>query len=134
MRTSSTQGEVVEGQPLNPESMGFLAPKQKLKAWFPENPIFWSNEGKEIAYRNLLVSVPNLLLGFAIWVMWSGIVTNIQKQHDKDPSVYPFKEMGEMTAKQYRELLSIIPAIAGLSGGTFRIPNSFSKFLTVYQC
>ena len=114
--------------------MGFLAPKQKLKAWFPENPIFWSNEGKEIAYRNLLVSVPNLLLGFAIWVMWSGIATNIQKQHDKDPSVYPFKEMGEMTAKQYRELLSIIPAIAGLSGGTFRIPNSFSKFLTVYQC
>ena len=26
---------------------------------------------------------------------------------------------------QYKELLSLVPAIAGLSGGTFRIPNSF---------
>ena len=35
---------------------------------FPENEVFWKNEGKLIAWRNLVVSVPNLLLGFAIWV------------------------------------------------------------------
>ena len=35
-------------------------------------------------------------------VMWSGIVVNIQKQHDKDDSVYAFKEVygREMTSSE----------------------------------
>ena len=58
----------MEGTPLNPASMGFALPQTKLNAWFPNNEVFWKNEGKLIAWRNLVVSVPNLLLGFAIWV------------------------------------------------------------------
>lgn len=45
--------------------------------------------------------------------------------HDKDPSVYPFQDWGSPEKKDYKTLLYLLPAIAGLSGGTLRIPNSF---------
>ena len=37
------QDQVKEGQPLNPESMGFTMPKTKLNAWFPDNDVFWTH-------------------------------------------------------------------------------------------
>ena len=39
-----------------------------------------------------MISVPNLLLSFATWLVWSMIVAKIQKLHDKDPTVYDFGE------------------------------------------
>ena len=42
--------------------------------WRPEDDAFWESTGKRIAYRNLWISVPSLLCGFAIWGMW-GIIT-----------------------------------------------------------
>jgi len=38
------------------------------------DPKFWESTGKSIAYRNLWISVPALLCGFAVWLMW-GIIT-----------------------------------------------------------
>ena len=35
--------------------------------WLPEDEKFWEKSGKKIAYRNLWISVPALLCGFAIW-------------------------------------------------------------------
>jgi hypothetical protein len=119
------QDQVVEGKPLNPESMGFALPTTKLKAWFPDNDVFWKNEGMQIAYRNLAVSMPNLLLGFAIWLMWSVLVVRIQQVHDKNPDYYRFVEAPDWNDKAYSANLYNLPAIAGLAGGTFRIPNSF---------
>ncbi|HRZ01434.1 MAG TPA: antiporter, partial [Burkholderiaceae bacterium] len=42
--------------------------------WRPEDEQFWETKGKKIAYRNLAISVPALLCGFAVWGMW-GIIT-----------------------------------------------------------
>ena len=42
--------------------------------WRPEDNEFWETTGKRIAYRNLALSVPALLCGFAVWGMW-GIIT-----------------------------------------------------------
>jgi NNP family nitrate/nitrite transporter-like MFS transporter len=62
-----------------------------------------------VAYRNLWISIPNLLVGFAVWGMW-GIIT-VQMLN----LGFPFKpaDMFGLTA------------IAGLMGATLRIPASF---------
>ena len=47
--------------------------------WRPEDEAFWESTGKRIAYRNLWISIPALLCGFAVWGMWgllhSGLVS-----------------------------------------------------------
>ena len=45
-----------------------------IKVWDVEDEKFWEAVGKRIAYRNLWISVPSLLCGFAVWLMW-GIIT-----------------------------------------------------------
>ena len=77
--------------------------------WRPEDAAFWESTGKKIAYRNLWISVPALLCGFAIWGMW-GIIT-VQMLN----LGFPFTQA---------ELFSLT-AIAGLAGATMRIPASF---------
>ncbi len=47
---------------------------QDLRNWDVENEAFWSSTGKSIANRNLWVSIPSLLCGFAVWLYW-GIIT-----------------------------------------------------------
>lgn len=77
--------------------------------WRPEDDLFWEQTGKKIAYRNLWISVPALLCGFAVWGMW-GIIT-VQMLN----LGFPFSQA---------ELFSLT-AIAGLAGATMRIPASF---------
>ena len=77
--------------------------------WRPEDETFWENTGKKIASRNLWISIPNLLVAFAVWLMW-GIIT-VQMLN----LGFPFKP---------NELFTLT-AIAGLMGATFRIPASF---------
>ena len=80
-----------------------------IKEWDVENQKFWESTGKKIANRNLWISIPSLLLGFAIWLMW-GIIT-VQMLN----LGFPFKA----------DELFTLTAIAGLSGATLRIPASF---------
>ena len=77
--------------------------------WRPEDDHFWESRGKKIAYKNLWISVPSLLCGFAIWGMW-GIIT-VQMLN----LGFPFSQAELFT----------LTAIAGLSGATMRIPASF---------
>ncbi len=77
--------------------------------WRPEDNAFWESTGKRIAYRNLMISIPALLCGFAIWGMW-GIIT-VQMLN----LGFPFTQA---------QLFSLT-AIAGLAGATMRIPASF---------
>ncbi|MBI5907118.1 MAG: antiporter, partial [Burkholderiales bacterium] len=49
-------------------------PGVDIADWRPEDTQFWESTGKRIAYRNLWISIPSLLCGFAIWGMW-GIIT-----------------------------------------------------------
>lgn len=77
--------------------------------WRPEDEKFWEGTGKKIAYRNLWISIPALLCGFAVWGMW-GIIT-VQMLN----LGFPFT----------KDELFTLTAIAGISGATMRIPASF---------
>ena len=77
--------------------------------WRPEDDTFWEAGGKKVAYRNLWLSVPALLCGFAVWGMW-GIIT-VQMMN----LGFPFTQAELFT----------LTAIAGIAGATMRIPASF---------
>ena len=80
-----------------------------VKEWDVEDQSFWEKTGKRIANRNLWISIPNLLCGFAVWLMW-GIIT-VQMLN----AGFPFTQAELFT----------LTAIAGLTGATLRIPASF---------
>lgn len=48
-----------------------------LRDWRPDDPAFWQQRGRAIARRNLWISVPNLLLSFAVWMVWSVVVAKL---------------------------------------------------------
>lgn len=99
----------------------------KIDYWEPEDDKFWESKGKRIASRNLWISIPNLLLGFAIWLFWSIVIKQMQDLNDADPNWFPlFDSSGEaLKGKFYRAKLYTLPAVAGLAGASLRIPNSF---------
>ena len=80
-----------------------------IEKWDVEDPEFWESEGKKIANRNLWISIPSLLCGFAVWLYW-GIIT-VQMLN----LGFPFE----------KSQLFTLMAIAGLTGATLRIPSSF---------
>lgn len=80
-----------------------------LKQWRPEDDTFWLQQGKKIANRNLWISIPSLLCGFGVWMLWSIVTVQMLNVG------YPFS-----TAE-----LFTLTAIAGLTGATLRIPSSF---------
>jgi MFS transporter, NNP family, nitrate/nitrite transporter len=80
-----------------------------LKTWNPEDEAQWEASGKAIANRNLWISIPALLCGFAVWLYW-GIIT-VQMIN----LGYPFE----------KSQLFTLAAIAGLTGATLRIPSTF---------
>jgi MFS transporter, NNP family, nitrate/nitrite transporter len=86
-----------------------LATRPDIDDWRPEDEQFWESTGKRIAYRNLWISIPALLCGFAVWGMW-GIIT-VQMLN----LGFPFTQAELFT----------LTAIAGISGATMRIPASF---------
>ncbi|HJN77241.1 MAG TPA: hypothetical protein QGF58_25170 [Myxococcota bacterium] len=97
--------------------------------WDPEDESFWERTGKKIANRNLWVSIPNLLLGFAIWIYWGMVAKYIQELHfATDGELFDFTFMNDgqtFDDAGYRALMFTLPAVAGLAGATLRIPNSF---------
>lgn len=80
-----------------------------LTDWAPEDPSFWAKTGKRIAARNLWISIPALLLAFAVWMVWSVVVINL-------PSI---------GFKYTTNELFWLAALPGLSGATLRIFYSF---------
>ena len=48
-----------------------------LVDWDPEKERFWQQTGRRIAQRNLWISIPALLLAFAVWMVWSVVVVNL---------------------------------------------------------
>ena len=92
---------------------GAAAPQRRSGAdiadWRPEDDAFWESTGKRIAYRNLWISVPALLCGFAVWGMWGIIAVQMLNLG------FPFSQ----------QQLFTLTAIAGIAGATMRIPSSF---------
>jgi NNP family nitrate/nitrite transporter-like MFS transporter len=80
-----------------------------LFRWDPEDRAFWDAEGRRTAVRNLWISIPALLLSFAVWMVWSVVVVRLP-------------EIGfAFTTDQ----LFWLAALPGLSGATLRIFYSF---------
>ncbi|MFG1411091.1 MFS transporter [Xanthobacter sp. VTT E-85241] len=109
-------GEALARLPQLPEMQGMPAPQNAarpnggaLTDWRPEDPEFWAKTGRAIARRNLWLSIPALLLSFAIWQVWSVVVAKL-------PLVgFTF------TTDQ----LFWLAALPGISGATLRIFYSF---------
>jgi NNP family nitrate/nitrite transporter-like MFS transporter len=80
-----------------------------LTRWDPEDPVFWETRGRDIANRNLWISIPSLSLAFAVWMVWSVVVVNL-------PNAGFNFSTGELF------WLSALPA---LCGATLRIFYSF---------
>jgi len=94
---------------VSPSSLGHRHSSADIVDWRPEDEAFWESTGKRIAYRNLWISIPALLCGFAVWGMW-GIIT---------------VEMLNLGFPFTQAELFTLTAIAGISGATMRIPSSF---------
>ncbi|MDR6707503.1 MAG: MFS transporter [Novosphingobium sp. SCN 63-17] len=80
-----------------------------LADWRPEDPAFWAAKGEGIARRNLFLSIPALLLAFAVWMVWSVVVAKL-----------PLIGFDYTT-----DQLFWLAALPGLSGATLRIFYSF---------
>ncbi|MEH6359860.1 MAG: antiporter [Amylibacter sp.] len=82
---------------------------QDLRNYTPDDEAYWASTGKAIATRNLWVSIPSLLCGFAVWLYW-GIIT---------------VQMINLGFAFEKSELFTLAAIAGLTGATLRIPSTF---------
>jgi NNP family nitrate/nitrite transporter-like MFS transporter len=83
--------------------------KEALSQWNPEDTHFWETSGKAIANRNLWISIPSLLCGFAVWMYWSIVTVQMLNLG------FPFSKPELFT----------LAGIGGLAGATLRIPSSF---------
>ena len=83
--------------------------KYLITTWEPELPAFWRKDGRATANRNLLISIPALMLAFAVWMVWSVVVVNL-------PNI---------GFKYSTNQLFWLTALPGLSGATLRIFYSF---------
>lgn len=91
-----------------PKHVGVLGP-HLIETWQAEDLEFWRTTGRAIARRNLWISIPSLLLSFAVWMVWSVVVAKL-------PAVgfdYTTDE------------LFWLASLPGLSGATLRIFYSF---------
>ena len=55
------------------------AVRRWLSDWRPDDEEFWRTTGRAIALRNLLLSMPPLLLSFAVWMVWSVVVVELPR-------------------------------------------------------
>ena len=77
--------------------------------WRPEVAEFWEGGGKKVAKRNLWISIPALLLAFAVWMVWSAVIVHL-------PEIGFDFDDGQ---------LFWLAALPGLTGATLRIFYSF---------
>lgn len=80
-----------------------------INDWRPEDPAFWESTGKKIASRNLWISIPNLLLAFSVWMVWSMVAVKLN-------------DIGFQFTKDELFMLTALPPLAG---ATLRIFYSF---------
>lgn len=81
-----------------------------LSDWNPEDISYWNSKGKYVANRNLIVSIPCLLLAFSVWFIWSAVAVKLNS-------------VGfNFTTDQ----LFTLAAVPGLTGATLRVFYSFS--------
>lgn len=77
--------------------------------WRPDDPGYWAQTGKRVATRNLAISIPALLLAFAVWVLFSVVAITLPRIG------FAFST----------DQLFWLVALPSLSGATLRIFYSF---------
>ena len=92
-----------------PEANSGSGVRGNLSNWNPESEAQWKDTGKAVAFRNLSISIPCLLCAFAVWMYW-GIIT---------------VQMLSLGFPYTQEQLFALTSIAGFSGATLRIPETF---------
>ncbi|RFC67577.1 MULTISPECIES: nitrate/nitrite transporter [Mesorhizobium] len=108
------QGAALDRLPSFPELQEVHDPNRTvmphlIEDWRPEDTKFWAEKGQRIARRNLWISVPALLLAFAVWMVWSVVVARL-------PAIgFDFTQ----------DQLFWLAALPALSGATLRIFYSF---------
>ncbi|WP_019240753.1 MULTISPECIES: MFS transporter [Bacillus] len=81
----------------------------RITRWEPEDKAFWDSEGKHHANRNLWISIPSLLLAFAVWQIWSVVAA----------------QLNEVGFSFSSSELFTLAALPGLAGATLRIFFTF---------
>jgi len=84
-------------------------PGRTIEDWQPENPTYWQRTGHRVATRNLVISIPALLLAFAVWMLFSALSISLPKVG------FAFST----------DQLFWLVALPSLSGATLRIFYSF---------
>jgi len=95
-----------------PETRRFLPELEAgatLAEWEPEDSRFWEAKGRAIATRNLAISIPALLLSFAVWMVWSVVVVRL-------PAI---------GFNYSNDQLFWLASLPGISGALLRIVYSF---------
>ena len=109
----AAQGAALDSLPQLPEMQGMPIPAGTvppvIEDWRPEDPAFWAEKGRAVARRNLWLSIPALLLAFAVWMVWSMVVAKLPL-------------IGFAFAPEQLFWLAALPA---LSGATLRIFYGF---------
>ncbi|MBL9059232.1 MAG: NarK family nitrate/nitrite MFS transporter [Mangrovicoccus sp.] len=110
----AAQGTALDQLPELPEMQSIHVPGRTamprvLEDWRPEDAEFWAAKGRQVARRNLWISIPALLLAFAVWMVWSMVVAKL-------PAIGFQFSTGQ---------LFWLAALPGLSGATLRIFYSF---------
>ena len=82
----SERAAILEREPalrdqLVKEDLLFVAAGRRrwLEDWRPDDEAFWQKTGRGIALRNLFLSMPPLLLSFAVWMVWSVVVVELPR-------------------------------------------------------
>lgn len=83
--------------------------RAEITDWDIENAEFWAAKGRRIATRNLWISIPALLLAFAVWMLFSVVAVKLNQAGF------------DFTTDQ----LFWLTALPALSGATLRIFYSF---------
>ncbi|MBN9037425.1 MAG: MFS transporter [Rhizobiales bacterium] len=114
MMEQQAHGAMLDRLPAFPELKDIHDPERTvmprvIEDWRPEEPRFWAGKGRGVARRNLWISIPALLLAFAVWMVWSVVVAKL-------PSIgFAFTQ----------DQLFWLAALPALSGATLRIFYSF---------
>jgi NNP family nitrate/nitrite transporter-like MFS transporter len=100
---------ILEGEPALRDRLGIRAAGGWLIDWRPDDEAFWRLQGRRIALRNLIFSMPPLFLSFAVWMVWSVVVVELPK----------------IGFKFTTDQLFWLAAAPGISGGALRLAYSF---------
>jgi NNP family nitrate/nitrite transporter-like MFS transporter len=116
MAARGERAEILEREPAFRDQFvkhGLLPVEAGLRRWLtlwrPDDEAFWRDVGRRVALRNLFLSMPPLLLSFAVWMVWSVVVVEL-------PRIGFQFTTGE---------LFWLAAAPGISGAAFRLLYSF---------